>query len=815
MLRNYLATALRNLVRNPFYAAINIVGLAVACAAAVLIALFVRDEVTYNEWIPGHERTFLVYSRVELPSQTPMASSSTFSDVAAWLSLDFPEVDAATRVVNIPFNLRRGALESAEQGAWVDPNFFDVIPFPAIAGDISAALKRPDGLVLTRSVARKYFGRDDPVGETLELDRVHPMQVMAVIEDLPSNTTITRTIFASSLASFSKMAEDSAATFSATAVQSENYSVYVRLKTDEAVTAVREGLVSFPARHLPSNVSGFDYSKLYSFALIPLADIHLLSPQRFAMTPTPDLATVGAAAVIGVVLVLVAVINFVNLVTARAVRRAVEVGVRKATGAFRHDLLLQFIGETFVYVAFSAMVGLTMAHAGLPFLNSFMVREIAFASLAAPAFIVSFAAALLLTALIAGFYPAFILSSFRPAVALKKNASGSGTLGWLRQSLVALQFAVLIGLLLGTAVLYRQIEFASRERMRVPGDHSLIIAGACEQAAFRARLATLPGVRAAACSDGSSLYYGRTGTALQQPDGTIISIRSGSVEPGFLELYGLQPTAGRFPGRDRPSDTLAVGEDARNPPIVINETAARKLGFARPADAVGQFVSWVRVLDYSGRMGATLPSEIIGVAPDFALRSVRQEVEPTFYFSNPGWYSYASVRLEGAALPETLAAIDRAWLETGAARPITRLFVDQRMQQLYADITRSSAMLAVFAGITVLISCFGLLGLSALVAERRTKEIGIRKAMGAGKVDLLRLLLWEFTKPVLWANLIAWPVAYFVMRRWLEGFAYHFDLSPWMFLAASAAALLIAVATVIGHALLVARAQPVTALRYE
>ena len=287
------------------------------------------------------------------------------------------------------------------------------------------------------------------------------------------------------------------------------------------------------------------------------------------------------------------------------------------------------------------------------------------------------------------------------------------------------------------------------------------------------------------------------------------------VEPGFLELYGLQPVAGRFLERDRRADMLAVGEDTRNPPIVINETAVRKLGFASPADAVGQFVSWVRVLDYSGRMGERLPSEIIGVAPDFALRSVRQEVEPTFFFANPGWFSNASVSLEGATIPETLAAMDRAWQETGAARPINRVFLDQRMQQLYADITRASAMLAVFAGITILISCFGLLGLSALVAERRTKEIGIRKAMGASKGDLLRLLLWEFTKPVLWANAIAWPLTYFIVSRWLEGFAYHISPSPWMFLAASGLALLIAVLTVIGHTLLVARAQPVTALRYE
>ncbi len=302
------------------------------------------------------------------------------------------------------------------------------------------------------------------------------------------------------------------------------------------------------------------------------------------------------------------------------------------------------------------------------------------------------------------------------------------------------------------------------------------------------------------------------------PDGNRTSLRFDIVEPGLFELYGLKPRAGRFFDSTRAGDAASpVGDKGiSNIPIVLNETAVRRLGFASPEAAIGQSVRWSRITDFKSFSSTqTLPSEIIGVVPDFGLDSIRREIEAAFFYVDPKAVLKFSVKLTGESIPETLEAIDRLWNEGDSSRPIKRQFVDQLTQELYLDVTRQSQILTAFASVAIFIACIGLLGLAAFAAESRTKEIGVRKAMGANTGEILGLLIWQFVKPVLLANCIAWPVAYFTMRRWLEGFAYHIDLQPWMFVAASALALLIAILTVTGHALLVARAQPVTALRYE
>ena len=392
---------------------------------------------------------------------------------------------------------------------------------------------------------------------------------------------------------------------------------------------------------------------------------------------------------------------------------------------------------------------------------------------------------------------------------------------------MVLQFAILIVVGIATAVVYGQTNYAMNESLRFDKEQILLIESGCT-AALKAEIIALPGVRGAACSWNAA--GGSWRGVVTGPDGADRSnFYLTPLDFGFFEVYGMKPIAGRLFERERGSDEAAP-DGATNPPVIINESAMRLLGFVAPNAALGQFVEWRRMLPSRESVNTRplLPSQIVGVVPDFFTMYAPDPNRPQIFYADMSMSApyrgdgsvahaqYLNVKLADMRVPETLRSIDALWDKLGDPdHPIVRRFVDQELQNIYSDVIRQGVLLGVFAGVALFISVLGLFGLAAFTAEQRTKEIGIRKSMGATPRDIVSLMLWQFAKPVLWANIVAWPVAYFVMRRWLDGFANHIDLSPWMFLAASILALIVAVVTVIGHALLVARAQPVTALRYE
>ncbi|MHB1205335.1 MAG: FtsX-like permease family protein [Rhodospirillaceae bacterium] len=518
-----------------------------------------------------------------------------------------------------------------------------------------------------------------------------------------------------------------------------------------------------------------------------------------------------AVSAVGALIAIVALSNFINLMTARSARRAVEVGVRKAVGAHRRNLIAQFIGESLLYVGLGAGLAAALVQILLPSFNAFLQRAITFDLMNSPVLLLTVAGVTVLAGVLAGAYPAFVLSSFPPHATLK-SSQASAVSTRLRQGLVICQFAILIGLGLGAVIVYQQTRFGMNENLRLTRDQVLLIQTACSDA-FKDAVLEVPGVQAAACSS-MTMMGAINGTPASLPDGTTVILSRAAADFGLLELYGRRPLAGRFFSRDRTADSAsAYGRSGPQAPIVINEKLAHALGYATPDQAIGASVPWVNQPGSDGL--EPRPSTVIGVVADFPVRSVTSPIEPMAFFVDRAQAQMLHVKISGDRVPETLDAIDKVWRQVGEPRPIRRRFFDQYVENMYRDIERQGTMLMAFTVLTVFIACLGLFGLAAFTAEQRTKEIGIRKAMGARTGDLLGLLLWQFTKPVLWANLIAWPAAYFIMRRWLEGFAYHIDLAPWMFLAASALAVVISLATVMGHALLVARAQPVTALRYD
>jgi len=823
MFRNYLSAALRNLVRNPLYTAINIAGLTVGFAAALLIAVFVRDELTYDRYFPGHENIYLLDMQINLTPTAPTISDRTDPAFAALLRLDFPFIDSIARMAHTQSSIRVGDTESTEQILWGDPNIFEILKFRSVAGDVDSALLKPDGIVLTRSLARKYFGSDAPLGKTLEVKTSDSegsftstvvssgvFTVTAIIEDLPYNVHLQGGAIAAGWAAMSPLTVADADPGCPGCIEMEAMT-YLKLPDQAAAQRIAADLPAFVRRHKQYEPRANVALHLNSLASLHFAPAH--GTPGNGTKPRGDIDAIFAMGAIGLLILSTASINYVNLMTARASRRATEVGVRKVGGAAQRHLIAQFTGESLIYVLVSLGLGLGIAALLLPAMNGFLDRTLRLdlSNPASGAFAVALAG---VVGVLAGFYPAVVLSSYRPAVVLKAGASQGPASSRLRQFLVTLQFALLICLLIATAVIKHQVDYALTDALRLNADEVVIVNGTCRPA-LKEAVAALPGVRAATCSTGEGLTGHQT-LRVTPPGGDPLQIPRGVVDPGFFEFYGLTPIAGRILD-GRASDQTPGG--AVPPTVVINEAAVSKFGFASPQEAIGQTL----VL----RRETSPPSQIVGVVGDFAADTIRNPVEPTIFYISPGEHvgigaggqkyerGLLSVRLVGAQVPETLEEIDRLWKQLGPPQPISRYFLKQWIQTHMADVSRQQTLFAIAAGVAIFIALLGLFGMSVFVAEHRTKEIGIRKAMGATRRDILGILLRQFTKPVLWANIIAWPASYLIMRRWLEGFAYHIELSPWIFLTASALALVIAVATVIGHALTVARAQPVSALRYE
>ncbi len=807
MLHNYTLTAFRNLAHQKLQLIITVGGLMVAFTAATLIALFVRDELTYDRFWPQSARIYIVTTTLALPGEAPMRFDAVPAPVARQLRTALPASDGqVVRLMHEGHTVRHGAVESNESIFWADPDFFAVLRPKVLAGDLDTALSRPDGVVLSERLARKYLGRSDPIGETLQIDRADPVRVAAVIADLPSTTHLAADIFASGLANFSSLGNADAQT-GALRELSVDTATYLKLAPQtspaRAVNAVHRVLAgyleSLSEPDLPLSVK-----------VVPIRDLHL-SPPALGAERRGDSRTVYGISVIALLIIAVAAINFVTLLTARAARRSKEIAVRKAHGAHRRDLVIQFVGEAVIHAILALVLALPVVKLIAPDLGAFLQRDLSFEFGRDLGLIVLLFGISITTGVLAGIYPAVVLASLSPVTALKGGPMRrSGSAGLLRNTLVAVQFAVLIVLMIGTTVVYRQVHFALNEGLRLDKDQVLVVVTDCK-GALEAEVRKVAGVRGVTCSQSAPVRTTvSTGTAVAS-NGRSTTVVGCAVEPGFFELYGLRPLAGRFfRNGQQPTASVEGGGNLFSGPVVINETAVRRFGFASARAAVGQSVRRP-----AGPHSSGVISEIIGVVGDFPVGSVRTPIDATVFHFDPTAFSLMSIKLTGRDIPESLAAIDGLWKSLGEPHPIRRFFVDQYVQDEYLDEVRQGQLIGVFAAVALLISSLGLFGLSEFNTQNRIKEVGIRKALGAGNWNIVALLLWQMSYPVLWASLVAWPLAYYLMSRWLEGFAYRIGLDAWPFIASSAAALLIACLTVLGHSVAAARRKPIMALRYE
>jgi putative ABC transport system permease protein len=814
MFHNYVIAALRSLARNPLYAALNIGGLALGFTAALLLALYIRDELSYENFIPGYRDAYLLVTTGTPPEgHAPIRSFSTPSDVAAWVNLDMATVASAARLINSRLVVRRGDFEALETVYWADPNIFSILPLRVFAGDLGTALDQPDGLVLTRTMARKFFGHDNAIGETLELKGRARFTVKAVLENLPSNTHLNVAMVASGMSARSPLAQLDQTPNGSFAGNGWLY-IYVKLKEALQAPNVERELPGLLDRHAPSGGTQ-PTSTFYHVSLEPISQIHLDPEGLNSMKPASRRETVYSFAAIGILIVFVATANFVSMMTARASRRAIEVGVRKAMGARRRELIVQFMGESLIYVILATLAALSVAVLSLPTLNAYLKRTIAFAYWSDASLAASTATIVVTVGVLAAIYPALVLSDLRPVQMLGKGGiTTAQSSERVRRVLVTAQFAVLIGLILAVIVLFRQASFATHESLRMDSNQVVVINRACRNG-FSDAVKAIPGIRAVACSTWAPPDPMGGASGATAPGGQAAIVWYASIDFGYFELFGLKPLAGRFHSKSRSTDAFSIGASSEiHDSLVINESAVRALGFPSPQSSIGKMIGWSHWVPGLGQTGAHL-SEVIGVVPDFQTASIREPIEPAAFYVDQPHNSIMSVKLSGRDISQALASIDSLWKKMGNGYPISPVFLDQLLQDKYTDITQQAHLLAVFAGVAVLIACLGLFALSASEAERRTKEIALRKAMGASTAQVMRLLVWQFCQPVLWANLIAWPVAGLVMRGWLRDFAYHIDLDVWVFVASACLGLTIALLTVSVHCFLVARAKPVASLRYE
>ncbi|MES2054990.1 MAG: FtsX-like permease family protein, partial [Pseudomonadota bacterium] len=713
-----------------------------------------------------------------------------------------------------------------------DSNLFDVLEVPFIKGDSRHALDDPHSLVLGQKAATKLFGAADPMGQTVTLssgDLKADYRVTGVHQDLPKNSSL----------SFGMVARFDPVTFRAKAPEAltswnwQEGTYWVKLKSVGDDKLINSQIPAWKKRNMPpeaSVVDGRDPGEFQDFKLTNIRDVHLGEAQNGAQRPGNDRGTIVTFAIIALLILGMACVNFTNLATARATQRAREVALRKVLGATRGQLITQFIGESILLATAAMVVALAIVELTLPALNGFLDAQISIRYFALDGLIGPVILLTLLVGLAGGLYPALVLSRFEPARVLKANKSAADAegSGRLRSVLVVGQFAVSIGLIICTLIVYTQTVYARSADGGFHREGLLQITNLdrpqVDQIATSLvdEIKRIPGVtsvgRTSIAVDNGR--HSATGVKLAG-SADVVQLGVYPIDPGFVPAMGMKLLAGRNFSLGQPMDDASLPSPRtpeaqralvqRGANIMLSEEAARRLGFKTPAAAIGKQIMVSMVSDEYG----LVPATVIGVVNDVRFRSAREPLQPNFYFFKSSGYPELMVRFQGVEPKVMSERVEASWKRLVPDVPYRARLVDDIVNEMYNQDAARAALFGAFAILAVVIGCLGLFGLAAFTAERRTKEIGIRKVLGAGNRDIVQLLVWQFSRPVLIANIIAWPLAWWVMRGWLNGFDTRITLTPVPFLEAGLLALLIAVGTISAHAYRVARTNPIKALRYE
>lgn len=812
---HYLKMCFRAMQRERFLSAINLFGLAAGLASVILIFLHVTSEFSYDSWLPKHERLYRIDTVETTPGQAPIEIARAPGPMRDALIKDFPQIEDVTRAYTAPLTITRSGQPFSEDILVADSNFFSLLGLPFVDGAPDRALRSPASVALSERAAEKYFGSANPIGQRLVILTPQPRDfvVSAVFRTIPHNSHMKFDVVIPHQGYFPTADED-------TRSIPDNWGgayfhTYARLKPGADLASVERGLPAFVDRSLPQWLTGLLKTAphdFFRFRFIPIRDVHFEGASTAAMKPTASRTTVLALSLVALLILVIAAINFANLSAARSTLRAREVALRKVVGANRRQILLQFLVEAVTLTVIAALLGLAAAELAMPWLGDLLGLE---RGAEVPNYWMLWAllgAAIVLTSLGSGLYPSVVAARIRPATVFNRGATHLAG-GGLRNALVVVQFAISIALIVTTVVIVMQTRFAREVDLGFDRRNMLIVRapegaeGAALAAAFKGEAKRHPDVAAVALSSAVPSDLSEDNISVtRQASVKPLQLGYHKIDSDFFRTYGVRPLAGRTESMRRSADADAGHREGAEATasVVINKAALAMLGFSDPADALGEVVR-------SGEKAFT----IVGVVPDLHFRSLHEPVREELYALDDAPGRAISIRYRPTNLQGFLAAIDGMWSRRMPGHAVEREFLDEALDELYARERVQATLLSLFSAVAVIISCLGLIAMAAFTVQRRTKEIAIRKVLGARSRDIFRLLLWQFLKPVIMANLIAWPVAFLVARRWLGQFAYRIDLPLSAFLLASLAAALVAGAAVVVHSVRVARANPVGALKYE
>ena len=809
MLKNYLKIALRNLWKNKGFSAINIIGLSVGLATCLLIMLYVMDELSYDKYNEKADRIYRVDGDIQFGGNHFILAVAP-EPMGPTLRKDFPQVEQYVRFRNYGGFLVKKGNENLQEDkvVYTDSTLFNVFTLPMIAGNAKTALKDPKSVVITERIAKKYFNTtDNVVGKTLTINDTGNLKITGVIKNVPTQSHFNFDLFVSMNGSLQSWEVNNWV--------SNNENTYIVLKKGADPKALEAQFDAMVEKYVGPQVISLLNIKMDEFKksgnydryiLTPLTSIHLYSDKVAELGANGSIQYVYIFSAIAIFILLIACVNFMNLSTARSSNRAKEVGVRKVLGSLRNNLIAQFLTESILISFIALVLALLLAWALLPYFNQIANKEIGIGLFSKSWLLPSLIVLMLLVGLLAGSYPAFYLSSFQPIVVLKGKLAGGFRRSWLRSSLVVFQFWISIVLIIGTVVIYNQLNYIQNKKLGFDRKQVLVLQNTdplgSQAKSFKDEMLKIPGVQSATMTGYLPTSDWRSDSPLF-PDASLdqkraVSTQIWTVDENYIPTLGMEMAKGRNFSKQFLTDSSG---------IIINEAAAKLLGFADPINKPLYYLNDIKTKDIK-------TYHIIGVVKDFNYNSLRQTVTPLALFLGNQTGKIA-LKINTTNIKGLIAQIENKWRAMVAGQPFSYSFMDEQFNNIYRAEQRISQISVTFAILAILIACLGLFGLVTYAAEQRIKEIGIRKVLGASVVNLVSMLSKDFLKLVTISALIAFPVAYWAMNKWLQDFAYRVSISWWVFAVAGFAALAIALMTVSFQAIRAALMNPVKSLRTE
>ena len=797
MLKNYFKTAFRNLMKHKTFSFINIAGLSIGIAVCFIIMMYVQDELSYDKFNTNSANIARVIFKADI-NGGKINESVTMPPVAQTMKNDFPEVQDATRLLNYGSSkiLYKDKVFKNDHLAFADANFFSIFSLPMIEGNEKTALLQPHTIVITQTTAKKYFGEEDAIGKsiTLSVDNNQPYTVTGVIKDIPANSHFHFDMFAS-MAGYADSKSDS--------WMDGGYHTYLLLKPGADLSKMDARFPAMVKKYMGPQIQqkmGLSLEQFTSkgnslgFTLQPLTDIHLYGDTNNEFEPGGNAMYVYIFGGVALFMLIVACINFINLSTAGAAKRAKEVGIRKVAGSSRLQLVKQFLSESILISFCALLIAFAIVELTLPAFNNFAGKQLSFDIKPALAFI----GLGLFVGVIAGIYPAFYLSSFKPVAVLKGKLVTNHKSFGLRSSLVVFQFFISVALIIGTIVVYQQMKyiqnkdlgFNKEQLITIPNSYAL----GNNEKVFKQQMLQDPRIVNATMS-----WYRPAGptnynNALAYPRGNDKQIVSGvdyHVDEAYIPTMGMKILNGRNFSKDFATDSAA---------IILNETSAKALGW-NAVTAVGK-----TVIRQNSDRGNNFPYHVIGVVKNFNFKSLHDAISPLYMTLNPeGGLIF---KIKTADVAGLLTTMKNQWDSYKTGEPLEYNFMDDLFNKTYATEQKTASILNLFSILTIFVACLGLFGLVTYTAEQRTKEIGIRKVLGASVTSVTKMLSKDLIKLVFIACIIAFPLSWWAMNKWLQSFAYRINISWWIFLVAGVAAILIAMITVSFQAIKAAIANP-------